>query len=255
MFRSLRAARPAPARVGFFDVTHAGQAYRVALKRVANARGFTLRIRSATQDAVLTMPTGSSLRAARTFAERNAEWIGSRMQRLPEQVPFAAGSTIPLRGVDTPIVHRPALRAIAWLEDKPSGPPVLCVSGTPRQQHGRVLAFLRAEAQRDLEAAVRRHAATVQRAVKSITLRDTRSRWGSCTGAGMLSFSWRLVMAPPHVLDYLAAHEVGHLVHMNHSAAFWTVVEELAPGMAEAEAWLKRHGASLHRFGALASAP
>jgi predicted metal-dependent hydrolase len=96
---------------------------------------------------------------------------------------------------------------------------------------------------------VRRHAAAVGRPVARITLRDTRSRWGSCTARGALNFSWRLVMAPPHVLDYLAAHEVAHRVHMDHSEAFWAVCARLSPDLARAEAWLKAHGPSLHRFG------
>jgi predicted metal-dependent hydrolase len=118
-----------------------------------------------------------------------------------------------------------------------------------------VLDFLRREARRDLEAAVTRHAAAVGRKVQGLALRDTRSRWGSCSGRGTLSFSWRLIMAPSHVLDYLAAHECAHLVHMDHSAAFWSVVERLMPDMARAEAWLKAHGPSLHRYGAPDSAP
>ena len=82
-----------------------------------------------------------------------------------------------------------------------------------------------------------------------VTLRDTRSRWGSCTAQGALNFSWRLVLAPPHVLDYLAAHEVAHLVHMDHSPAYWAVAERLAPDLVVSEAWLKANGAGLHRFG------
>ena len=250
---SLRPGRAAP-KTAFIDVAHAGQVYRVALKRVNRARRFTLRVRSATRDAVLTMPAGSSLRSAKSFAERHAEWIGTRLDRLPGKVPLCAGSVVPLRGVEVPIVHRPALRALAWVEAEAGGA-VLCVSGNPEQQQRRVLDFLRREARRDLEAAVTRHAAAVGRKVQALTLRDTRSRWGSCSGRGTLSFSWRLIMAPSHVLDYLAAHECAHLVHMDHSAAFWSVVERLMPDMARAEAWLKAHGPSLHRYGAPGSAP
>ena len=85
---------------------------------------------------------------------------------------------------------------------------------------------------------------------ESVTLRDTTSRWGSCTAQGALNFSWRLIMAPPFVLDYLAAHEVAHLVHHDHSARFWTLTRRLAPETDRAEAWLRAQGASLHRYGA-----
>jgi predicted metal-dependent hydrolase len=250
MFRS----RPAPApEPSFVEVAHGDRRYRVAVKRVNQARRFTLRVRAATHDAVLTMPKGGSLRAARVFAERHAEWIGIRLDRLPQKIPLMAGSVIPLRGIDTPIIHRQALRAAAWLETTVSSEgetgQILYVNGDPEQQSRRVLDFLRREAKRELEEAVQRHTATIGKAAKAITLRDTRSRWGSCTSRGSLNFSWRLILAPPDVLDYLAAHEVAHLVHMDHSAAYWAVAERLAPQLAGAEAWLKQHGASLHRYG------
>ena len=253
MLRMVRPRQaPAPA-VSFFDIAHADRSYRVVVKRVSSSRRFTLRVRAATLDAVLTMPTRASIRAARHFAERHAEWIDERLTRLPQRIPFVVGSTIPFRGVDVPIVHRQTLRGVAWLDKLtlPNGElqPVLFVSGTPEQQPRRVLDFLRREARRDFEAAVERHTAAVGRRARAITLRDTRSRWGSCTAAGALNFSWRLIMAPGFVLDYLAAHEVAHLVHLNHSPAYWALAARLAPELEAAEAWLKRHGAGLHRYG------
>lgn len=250
LFGSGRASPSAPPTI---EIVHAGQRYRVTVKRVGTARRFTLRVRAATLDAVLTMPAGGSLRAARAFAERHAEWIGQRLDHLPRRIPLLAGSAIPLRGEEIAIVSRPSLRAAAWLDTRPlpegGAETVLCVTGNPEQQRRRVLDFLRREARRDLEAAVARHSVKVGRSAKSLTLRDTRSRWGSCTAQGALNFSWRLIMAPVYVLDYLAAHEVAHLVHLNHSAAYWAVAEQLAPDLAKAEAWLKAHGASLHWYG------
>ena len=79
-----------------------------------------------------------------------------------------------------------------------------------------------------------------------MTFKDTRSRWGSCTSDGRLAFSWRIVMAPPYVIDYLAAHEVAHLAEMNHGPRFWTACRRLCPRTDEAKAWLKRHGTMLH---------
>ncbi len=250
LFRSRPAPIPQPS---FVEVAHAGQSYRVAVKRVGRARRFTLRVRAATLDAVLTMPAGGSLRAARSFVERNAEWIGDRIDRLPQKIPFLAGSTIPFRGVDVSIVHCRGLRAAAWL-DTVMGPDgttktVIHVTGNPDQQRRRILDFLRREARRDLDEAVRRHTRAIGRGMAPISLRDTRSRWGSCTARGALNFSWRLIMAPPHVLDYLAAHEVAHLIHMNHSPAYWGVARRLAPDLEFAEAWLRQYGPGLHKYG------
>lgn len=257
--RALFRSSAAPGPNAFVEVCHGAERYRVAIKRVSRARRFTLRVRAATLDAVLTMPAGGTLRAAKTFAERHAAWIGDRLKTLPRKIPFAVGSTIPFRGAELPIVASSGLRAAAFLDVglRPDGShgPVLRVAGTPAEQHRRVTAFLQAEARRDLEAAVRRHAAAVGRPVRTVTLRDTRSRWGSCSARGALNFSWRLVMAPPVVLDYLAAHEVAHLVHLDHSPAYWAVAARLAPELPAAEAWLRAHGAALHRFGAPRSGP
>jgi hypothetical protein len=114
----------------------------------------------------------------------------------------------------------------------------------------RVADFLKREAHRDIEAAVARHARSIGVKPKRIAVRDTVSRWGSCSATGGLSFSWRLILAPPFVLDYLAAHEVAHLVHLNHSPKFWSLLRRACPETNRAEAWLKAHGANLHRYGA-----
>jgi predicted metal-dependent hydrolase len=123
------------------------------------------------------------------------------------------------------------------------------VSGQEEAVPGRVRRYLTGEAGRDLRAAVAKHTAALGVPARRIAIRDTKSRWGSCSSTGTLSFSWRLIMAPPLVLDYLAAHEVAHLKELNHSNRFWTLLGELCPATEEAERWLKRHGAELHRYG------
>ena len=133
--------------------------------------------------------------------------------------------------------------------------PRLCVSGAAPFVARRVQDYLVRQARVDLTVAVARHTAALGVSARRITLRDTTSRWGSCSSSGALNFSWRLVMAPPHVLDYLAAHEVAHLVHMNHSDAFWRTTARLVPDYARAEAWLKGYGVGLMRFGAAAAPP
>lgn len=249
MIRLFRRDVARAADVTHLDIAHDGAVLRIALKRVATARRYTLRVRAATRDVVLTMPRRGTLTAARDFAQRHAAWIGARLDRLPRPIPFAPGETIPFRGVDHVIAHRPGSRGTVWTERDDAGGALLCVAGAREHVGRRVADYLKREARRAFEIAVARHAATLEAKVRKISLRDTTSRWGSCTCDGSLSFSWRLIMAPAHVLDYLAAHECAHLIHLDHSPRFWSLTRRLSPDTDRAEAWLKAHGASLHRYG------
>jgi predicted metal-dependent hydrolase len=244
---------PRTSDLAFIEVSHAGETFCVALKRISTARRFTLRVRAATRDVVLTMPPRGSLVGARNFVERHAAWIGVRLQRLPEPMPFGGGEIVPIRGVNHRIVERPRERGTAWIAAAHTlgekSLPLLCVAGERAHVARRVQDFLIREAKRDIEAAVARHAAKLGVTPRRITLRDTTSRWGSCSSTGALNFSWRLIMAPSYVLDYLAAHEVAHLVYMNHSPAFWKILGRLSAHVDRAEAWLKANGAGLLRFG------
>jgi predicted metal-dependent hydrolase len=241
--------RPHTPALSEIEVSHGGETYRVALKRLATSRRFTLRVRAASRDVLLTMPARSSLKSARDFAERHAAWIGARLARLPQPVAFRHGAVTLLRGVEHRIDHRPNERGVVWIEASAEGP-LLCVSGDAPHIARRIGDYLKREARRDLEAAVARHAQRLGVAPRRIALRDTSSRWGSCSSNGSLNFSWRLILAPPYVLDYLAAHEVAHIQHMNHSPMFWRITKMLFPDTERAEAWLKTNGSSLHRFGA-----
>ncbi|MGH6813982.1 MAG: M48 family metallopeptidase [Methylocella sp.] len=244
---------PRVSAIAYLEVTHAGETYRINLRRTAAARRFTLRVRAATQDVVLTMPARGSLSEARSFAGRHAAWIGAKLRRLPEMIPLEPGAFVPLRGTLHQITHWPAKRGRVWLEDGAASAgsmPLLCVSAGAPFVARRVRDFLVKEAGRDIAAAVASHTKKLGVGPRKITLRDTTSRWGSCSSSGALSFSWRLIMAPRFVLDYLAAHEAAHLLHMNHSAAFWAAVGRLTPNTERAEAWLKAHGSGLLRFGA-----
>jgi predicted metal-dependent hydrolase len=224
-------------------------AYQVQLRRHAQARRYTLRIQAATREVVLTMPLRGSVREAKAFVEKHGHWIAVRLGRLPKAAPFVPGETIPLRGVPHRIVHRPGTRGTVWPEIDAHGDRLLCVAGALPHVARRVGDFLKREARRDLAAASRQYAARLGVTARRITVRDQSSRWGSCSTAGALSYSWRLILAPPHVLDYLAAHEVAHLVEMNHSRRFWTLLGRLCPAMPQAKAWLDAHGADLHRYG------
>ena len=240
MIRALFRRAPDPTHL---DIRHGDAVFRVALRRAARARRFTLRVSAADGGVALTVPARADLAEAAAFAARQGAWIAARLAALPPSVEIGPGALVPLRGVAHPIVHRPGAPGGVAVEDG-----AIVVGGDAALVRRRVLDFWKREARRDLGAAVARHAAALGVRPAGITLRDTRSRWGSCTAAGRLNFSWRLVLAPPFVLDYLAAHEVAHLEVMDHSPAFWACLRGLCPGLDEAEGWLKRHAAALHRY-------
>ena len=223
--------------------------YLVHLRRHRQARRYTLRIDAASRQVVLTIPPRGSLKEARDFAQKHGGWIAARLKRLPEAAPFAHGVDVPLRGVPHRITHRGSQRGTVWTETDRNGDRLLCVAGAPPHLDRRIGDFLKREARRDLEAASRRHAAALGVAIKRVSVRDQSSRWGSCSNTGVLSFSWRLILAPACVLDYLAAHEVAHLAELNHSPRFWRLVKRLYPDFERAKAWLDAHGTELHRYG------
>jgi predicted metal-dependent hydrolase len=223
--------------------------YLVRLRRHRQARRYTLRIDAPTREVVLTMPPRGSVREAKEFAQKHGGWIAARLKRLPEATPFAHGVEVPLRGEPHRIVHRRGERGTVWTETDGSGQRLLCVAGEPPHVDRRISDFLKREAQRDLDAASRGYAAQIGVSVKRICVRDQSSRWGSCSNTGVLSFSWRLILAPPFVLDYLAAHEVSHLVELNHSPRFWRLVKRLYPQLERAKVWLDANGTDLHRYG------
>jgi predicted metal-dependent hydrolase len=230
-------------------VTHDGETYEVVVKRRAAARRLTLRISHATGEVVLTLPERSAVATAVKFAHEHSGWIAHRVKRMPAPIALTAGAVVPYRGVPHRIVRWSGVRGIASASQDGDGAPIIAVSCDAAHVGRRVKDFLRGEAARDLGHAVRHYTEKLGIPAKKITVRDTRTRWGSCSAGGRLSFSWRLVLAPPFVLDYLAAHEVAHLKEMNHSMRFWRLVHRLCPQTEEAERWLKRHGSGLHRYG------
>jgi predicted metal-dependent hydrolase len=242
----LRRPPPQPSSI---EVVVDGRPVTIAVRRHASARRLTLRVRIARGDVVMTLPPRVTLKAAQAFAERQVPWISERLRGLSGAVPLAADVEIPVRGEPHRIVAA-GTRAVTRLAQDESGAPLLMVGGQPDHISRRTMDFLKREAKRDLNAAVARHAAALGVTTARITIKDTRSRWGSCSSSGALAFSWRLVMAPPFVLDYVAAHEVAHRREMNHSPRFWALVLDLFPETDAAEAWLKANGGSLHRYGA-----
>ena len=238
-----------PAEPQSLELDFGGSIYLVEVRRHRQARRYTLRIQAATRDIILTIPPRGSLKEARSFAQKHGGWVAARLGRLPQALPFADDAIIPLRGVPHRIVHRAGRRGTVWTESGAADEHLLCVAGDAPHIDRRVGDFLRREAKRDLETASLKFAAALGVMLKRIVVRDQSSRWGSCSTTGVLSFSWRLILAPSDILDYLAAHEVAHLIEMNHSPRFWRVVQRLCPGHERAKAWLDAHGADLHRYG------
>jgi len=247
LLRALLYRRPSEPRT--IEIVFDASVYLVGLRRHRQARRYTLRIQASTRDVILTIPPRGTLKEARDFAQKHGGWIAARLGRLPEAVPFAHGTIVPLRGMPHRIAHRGGARGTVWIEADGNGAPLLCVAGEAPHIDRCIGDFLRREARRELEAASHRYAAALTVGVRRVSVRDQASRWGSCSTTGVLSFSWRLILAPGFVLDYLAAHEVAHLLEMNHSARFWRLVQRICPDHKRAKVWLDVHGSDLHRYG------
>ena len=245
-----RRAAPDPDHI---TIRHGDDSFAVRVTRHARARRYSLRLSSKTDEVILTLPPRGSLRAATTFAESQGSWIATRVRRVSRRVPFADGAYIPLRGIEHRIIHRQAPRGVVTPAVDQNGEPLLAVYGRPEHVARRVRDYLVAQARREFDVAVQQHSRALGVAARGFSVKDTVSRWGSCSAAGRLSFSWRLIMAPREVLSYLAAHEVCHLVHMDHSARFWRLCRSICPETDTAEAWLKAHGPDLHRYGTKSS--
>ncbi len=240
--------------INHIEVKHAGETYRVLLRATPTARRITLRVSYSSGAVILTMPQRVAMKDAVDFTQRHAAWIGARLRRLPEPIPFECGAVIPVRDHDHRIVHAPDRRGTVWVETPEASAhetnlPMLYVAGDAQHISRRVTDYLKRAAKQDLDASVKHYCDVLAIPPRSVTVRDTTSRWGSCSSTGGLNFSWRLIFAPPFVLDYLAAHEVAHLKHMNHSAKFWALTKRVCAETDRAEAWLNAHGTKLHRFG------
>jgi predicted metal-dependent hydrolase len=221
-----------------------GTPAQVSWRRSSRARRVSLRIDMRAGGVVVTLPPRASRRAGLALLHAHAGWVVDRIAALPQPVVLAHGTVVPIGGVPHPIRHCPDHRGGAWLADG-----MLHVSGDAAFLARRVGDFLRAEARRRLTALAVEKARMAGVVIRRLSIKDTRSRWGSCAADGTLSFSWRLAMAPIFVQDYVAAHEVAHLRHMNHGAAFWLLVQQLTPRMREAISWLDAEGVGLHRIG------
>lgn len=224
----------------------------VTVRRSARARRLILRL-DQTGKVTLVLPPGVREVEAQAFLKAQAGWLESRLARVPEKLAFTPGASVPYRGVEHCIRHSGAgesrgRRGVVWRKMAADGPE-LHIAGPEEHLPRRLTDWLKAEARRELAARSRLYAARLGQQIGRVTVRDTRSRWGSCSSRGDLSFCWRLILAPDFVIDYVVAHEAAHLVEMNHSVRFWRLVDQLHVDRQRAQRWLKAHGPRLHRYG------
>ncbi len=222
----------------------------VEVRRHPTARRMTLRVSRTKHAVIMTVPMQCNLADAGNFLHTHLDWVRRHLKAVPQPVMLAHGETIPFRGVPHRIVFTGERSAdfLVQVDSTLPGAPRLAVFGTRESAPRRLSSWLTQRATEDLDARVRHHAGRLGVRPKRIVLRDQSSRWGSCSTTRVLSFSWRLILAPPLVLDYVAAHEVAHLSQMNHGPKFWALVAKTMPQMEEARAWLRVYGMDLHRF-------
>lgn len=214
----------------------------IAVKVSSRARSFRLSLPAS--GPLLTLPEHARWADAEAFLHRHRHWLAARLPRAAQARRLEAGGSVPVRGLPHLVVATGQLRGRVEATETTDGP-VLRVPGEVAHQPRRLYDWLKAEAITDLSRQSQFHAARLGVEVKQVRLRSQSSRWGSCSSTGNINYNWRLILAPPHVLDYVAAHEVAHLVEMNHSAAFWATVERTLPEMGRGKAWLKAHGREL----------
>lgn len=227
------------------DIAVAGRRLPLTIRENGRATRMTLRIEPGGGALKMSVPTGVSDTEIDRFLHRHHGWLTTKLNGLPKPTGVAEGGLIPIRDVPHRIERTGRVRSVSETRQV-DGDPVLLVGGAPEHLRRRVVDYLKKQARNDLEQAVTRHTATLGRPAAAIQVKDTKSRWGSCSADGRLSLSWRIVMAPDYVLDYLAAHEVAHLREMNHGPRFWALCRRLCPRTDEAKSWLKRNGSALH---------
>ena len=205
------------------------------------AKNYSIRISNNNGVVKLTIPRNGSYQKALEFARSREKWIREKLSnQLPEIIP-GYGSILLYQGKRL-IIRQSEIKKIYQHEDE------IFIPGPLEKINGKIKGYLKVKARDHLDFSSKKYSNLLGKSYKRITIRDTHSRWGSCTSDGNLMYSWRLIMAPPDVLNYVAAHEVAHLSHLNHSEEFWGTVEFLMPDFKKYKNWLKNNGQLLHRY-------
>lgn len=208
----------------------------------ARAKRLSLRIDEKQHIPVLTIPKRCSHNKIKEFLDTNHDWVVNMMARLPIATKFMNNEKFYFVGHEYTIEHNEKNRVTEFVGD------VLKVSGDIEFLHRRVVDYLKSQILKIISEMTIEKAALIGKKVKSVTIKDTRSRWGSCTTSGHINYNWRICLAPPEVINYLVCHEVSHLKHPDHSLGFWNCVAELCPEYKETRRWLKTHGKSLYKY-------
>ena len=220
-----------------------GHSYPIAMRRNANARRITLRLSRDGSTVQLTLPKRCAEKKAIAFANEQSGWIVKQMKAKPKAKPIKPGMCLKVLGEELIFTHH-ASRLTVPEEGK------IKIGGEKEFFARRVEDFIKKRAREAFSEIARELAAEIGESISGIALRDTTSRWGSCSSQNRINLSWRLALAPLDVAHYVIAHEVAHLVHFTHSPAFWALVEQRHPNWQKERDWLRANGAALHAYGA-----
>ncbi len=221
-----------------------GEEIPVLLRWNKQARRLILRLNPKEDGVIVTLPHGVEAEDGLKMAEKNQIWIANQLGKQSRSIPFTDGQSIWLRGHDTLLKHLPDARGTVWQEGD-----VIMVAGKEEFFHRRLTDWLKKEAKADITPLAHQMADDINKRVRRISVRDTVSRWGSCSSQGNLSFNWRLIFAPKEILRYVVAHEVSHLRHMDHSSQFWQTVDRFDVNTKRSRAWLRKHASKLQKLG------
>jgi hypothetical protein len=249
LFSNMRGGAEAATSIRHYELD--GEILPVAVKEHARAKRLTLRLDRTGRGLKVTVPPKTSRRPVENFLSRQAGWIATQLVKQPASQEIGSETTIMYEGMLHEIVHHEGRGTTHIRQDVSENAklrPALHVYAGKSHLKRRVKDFLKRQARQRLLDLSRRHAATLGVSFSKLQIKDTTSRWGSCSSTGTLSYSWRIIMAPPQVLDYLVAHEVSHLVEMNHGPNFWALVEELCPDYQRHRNWLRKNGDKLHAW-------
>lgn len=253
MFKSLFAPTPATNKYRqTITLDIAGEQVDLSIRHNARAKRYTLRMPQSGDGPVLTIPKYGTYNEAYDFALRNMDWLEERLSKRVPVVAFEPGAIIPFRGVKCRLQSSSSIRGRVKHSkgfDDDEVMETLEVPGDAHHFERRLTDWLKKQAREEITKSCEHHAGNLGLQYHSISIRDQRTRWGSCSSSGRLNFSWRLILAPPEVLDYVAAHEVAHLEEMNHQPPFWRLVEKTCPTMQENRSWLRKNGHQLHQYG------
>lgn len=225
-----------------FDIEHAFD-FDIKIIKSATAKRLTLRIDAKERIPVLSLPKRCPAKKAVAFVNEHRGWIEQCLSQIPETKRFEDGEKISVLGKTYQIKHSPQSRRGVYIDHD-----MLIVSGDKEFLHRRVCDYIKKTAKQKFFEMSQQKAALIGCHVKNVTIKDTKSRWGSCSSIQNINYNWRIALAPDFVIEYLIAHEVSHLKHQDHSRRFWQCVKNLHPRCGEGRLWLKQHGKDLYLY-------